>query len=72
MALANHIGHDKRGNKIFVRDAEGNEIVATKNERVREVREGTPIYRTVEVKQKVVDDNTGQIAETFREWLTSV
>ena len=72
MALANHIGHDKRGNKTFVRDTEGNEIVITKAERVREVQEGTPLYRTVETKQKVEDDNTKQIAEAFRKWLTSV
>ena len=72
MALANHVGHDKRGNKTFVRDAEGNEIVETTIERVRDVHDGTPLYRTVEVKQKVVDDNTKQIAETFRKWIASV
>lgn len=72
MALANHIGHDKRGNKTFVRDKEGNEIVVSKKERVQEVHEGTPVYRNVEVKQKVVDDNTGQIAGAFQEWLASV
>ena len=69
MALANHIGHDKRGNKTFVRDAEGNEIVETIVDRIREFHDGTPVYRTVEVKQKVRDDNTGQIAEAFRQWL---
>lgn len=72
MALANHIGHDKRGHKTFVRDAEGNEIVVTKEERVQEVHEGTSFYRRVEVKQKVEDDNTEQIAKAFREWLVSV
>ena len=71
-ALANRIGHDKRGNMTFVRDAEGNEIVETTVERVRDVHDGTPLYRTVEVKQKVVDDNTQQIAETFRKWLASL
>lgn len=69
MALANHIGHDKRGNTTFVRDEDGNEIVVAKEERVRDVHQGTPVYRTVEVKEKVKDDNTQQIAETFREWL---
>lgn len=70
MALANHIGHDKRGNKTFVRDAEGNEIVETIVDRIREFHNGIPTYRTVEVKQKVRDDNTQQIAEAFRQWLT--
>ena len=72
MALANHIGHDKRGNTTFVRDEEGNEIVVSKEERVRDVHQGTPVYRTVEVKEKVKDDNTQQIAEAFREWLTTL
>ena len=72
MALANHIGHDKRGNKTFVRDAEGNEILTSKEERVREVHQGTVLYRSIEVKQKVEDDNTRQIAEAFRNWLASV
>ena len=70
MALANHIGHDKRGNTTFVRDSEGNEIVETTLEPIREIQDGTPIYRTVEVRQKVVDDNTEQIAKSFQEWLT--
>ena len=72
MALANHIGHDKRGNTTFVRDEDGNEIVVSKEERVRDVHQGTPVYRTVEVKEKVKDDNTQQIAEAFREWLTAL
>lgn len=71
MALANHVGHDKRGNVTFVRDSEGNEVVVTKEERIQEVHEGTPVYRTVEVKQKVLDDNTKEIAAAFRTWLDS-
>lgn len=72
MALANHIGHDKRGNKTFVRDTAGNEILSTREERVREVHEGTALYRTIAVRQKIEDDNTKQIAEAFRKWLTSL
>ena len=72
MALANHIGHDKRGKKTFVRDADGNEIVETTVERVREAHDGTLSYRTVEVRQKVEDDNTTEIAHLFRRWLASL
>lgn len=71
MALANHIGHDKRGNKTYVRDAEGNEIVETVEERIRDVQNGTPYYRTIEVKQKIEDDNTKHIARAFRDWLVA-
>lgn len=69
MALANHVGHDKRGNTTYVRDEDGNEVVETHNERVREVHEGTSAYREVETSFKVVDDNTEQIAGRFRAWL---
>ncbi len=69
MALANHVGHDKRGNTTFVRDAEGNDVVVPKKERVQEVHDGTKVYRTVEVKQKVLDDNTEDIATAFRAWI---
>ena len=27
MAIANHVGHNKRGNKTYVRDRKGNEII---------------------------------------------
>ena len=70
MALASRIGHDKRGNKTFVRDDKGDEIVVTRKERVQQVRDGAVVYRTVEVKEKVEDDNTAHVAEAFREWLT--
>jgi len=69
MALANHIGHDKRGNRTYVRDADGNEIVETRTERLQEVHEGSTVYKTVEVRQKIEDDNTLEIAKSFRQWL---
>lgn len=69
MALANHIGHDKRGNKTYVRDANGNEIVETRTERQQEVHDGKPVYKQIEVRQKAIDDNTLEIADAFLRWL---
>lgn len=69
MALANQIGHDKRGNVTYVRDPEGNEVVRTRKERVREIHDGVPVHREIETHEKIVADNTEQIAERFREWL---
>jgi type I restriction enzyme M protein len=69
MALANHVGRDKRGHETFVRDESGADVVASTTERVREVHEGVPVYREIEVRKKVVDDNTTAIAERFREWI---
>ena len=71
MALANHIGHDKRGKRTFVRDAQGNAVIVKRKERVREMHEGIAVFRNIEVAEKLVDDNTGQIAEAYREWFAS-
>lgn len=70
MALANHIGHDKRGNKTYVRDKKGNEIVEEFAEVVKEYQDGHPVYRHQKSLKKVEDDNTLQIAQEFRKWLS--
>lgn len=70
MALANHIGHDKRGNVTYVRDRRGNEIVEEVEQSIKEYEEGRPIYKKQKIKRKVVDDNTLQIAQAFRQWLS--
>ena len=69
MAVANHIGHDKRGNVTYVRDAKGNEIVEEGEEMLKEYHDGRPVYTLQRTKRKVVDDNTLQIAQAFRSWL---
>ena len=70
MALANHIGHDKRGNVTYVRDRVGNEIVDEVTELIKEYEDGRPVYRNQLTRKKVVDDNTLQIAQEFRQWLS--
>jgi type I restriction enzyme M protein len=69
MAVANHVGHDKRGSTTYVRDRRGNEIVEEREERVKEWHDGVPILRNQKARRKVVDDNTQQIAQEFRKWL---
>jgi len=69
MAVANHVGHDKRGNKTYVRDRKGNEIIEETEELVKEWRDGTPIYQRQTTRRKVADDNTIQLAQEFRRWL---
>ncbi|MEW5773210.1 MAG: N-6 DNA methylase [Thermodesulfobacteriota bacterium] len=70
MALANHIGHDKRGNKTYVRDKKGNEIVEEAEEVIKEYEHGVPVYKKQKTQRKVLDDNTLQIAKEFRKWLS--
>ncbi len=69
MALANHIGHDKRGNVTYVRDKGGNEVVEEIDERIKEYEDGRPVIKYQKIQKKVVDDNTEQIAQEFRHWL---
>lgn len=70
MAVANHIGHDKRGNVTYVRDKKGNEIVEEVEEILKEYEDGKPIYKKQRTRRKVIDDNTLQIAQAFRTWLS--
>lgn len=70
MAVANHVGHDKRGNVAYVRDSKGNEIIEEAEETIKDWVDGTPVYRRERRQRKVVDDNTQQIAQEFRRWLS--
>lgn len=70
MAVANHIGHDKRGNRTYVRDKLGNEVVQEMERSIIEYVDGIPVYKPQRVQEKVVDDNTLQIAQEFRRWLS--
>lgn len=70
MAVANHVGHDKRGNRTYVRDYKGNEIVEEIEETSKEYVDGRPVYTLQKVQKKVLDDNTLQVAQAFRKWLS--
>ncbi len=69
MAVANHVGHDKRGNHTFVRDARGNELFEEVEKQIWEFESGVRVVRNHKVLTKIRDDNTRQIAEVFRQWL---
>ncbi|HTS19652.1 MAG TPA: N-6 DNA methylase [Verrucomicrobiae bacterium] len=70
MAMANHIGHDKRGNITYVRDRKGNEVVEEVTEMVKDNEDGMIVFINQKTRKKVTDDNTLQIAQAFREWLS--
>jgi type I restriction enzyme M protein len=71
MAICDHVGHDKRGNTVYVRDDEGYEVVADVEDAVSvdAARLGEEAFRT---QARVVDDNTQEIANAFREWFTGL
>lgn len=72
MALGDHIGHDKRGNAIYIRDSDGNEVLEEITKESKEYDGRQRIYRRETILCKVPDDNTSKIAEAFRAWLPSL
>lgn len=70
MAMVEKIGHDKRGNPLFKRDKEGNEILVPDKNNVLVMGETGEGVRTVahEQKVKVEDDQTPDVPAIFSEW----
>ena len=71
MALGNHIGHDKRGTEVYMRDPRGHEIIEEYEQELREYEDGRRVVRRHKTLRKVLDDNTLDIAEAYRSWLPS-
>lgn len=70
MAIVDKIGHDKRGNPLFKRDKEGNEILVPDKNNVLILGETGDGVKTVahEQKVKVEDDQTPAVPTIFAEW----
>lgn len=70
MAMVDKIGHDKRGNPSFKRDAEGNEILVPDNNNVLVMDEPNDGAKTVLHQQtkKVEDDQTPDVPGIFAKW----
>ena len=69
MTMIDHIGHDKRGGKIFKRDEKGNIIMLEKEEMIKEKdSEGNVVVRKEINQAKVVNDQTIHVANIFAKW----
>lgn len=70
MAMVDKVGHDKRGNPIFKRDKEGNEILVpdTSSILVSGSLADNPQTVSHEQKKKVEDDQTSDVPPIFAEW----
>lgn len=71
MAVAEKIGHDKRGNVIYRRTATGEDVQVERTEEVKEIDPdtGEEVIRLVTVKEKDPDDELPSVAGAFRNWL---
>jgi len=69
MAIAETVGHDRRGNTLFVRDADGAEVVFAETHDVLRRRANRQVPVTVTSRRKRVDDDLPRVAEAYREYL---
>lgn len=70
MAMVDRIGHDKRGNLLFKRDKQGNEILVPETNNIialGRIASGEATVQTAS-KVKVIDDQTIYVPKVFSQW----
>jgi type I restriction enzyme M protein len=74
MAVTERIGHDKRGQVIYRRNAEGEDVLVARQEGgvapASDSPAGEPVV--VEVLEKVIDDELPEAAEAYLAWIAKV
>ena len=70
MAVAEKVGFDRRGNTLYKRSPDGEEILEDVEEVERIRVDGHLVERTLRRKKKIVDDDLPRIAEAYREFRT--
>lgn len=68
MAVAEKIGHDKRGNTIHRRTPDGDDLVVERTEHVPDPKDDDKLVQTV-VKGRLVDDELPEVARAYVQWL---
>lgn len=68
MAVAEFVGHDRRGKDIYRRDADGYELYETYDVELTALRDGQPVTETRQLRRKQVADDLPIIAHAYREW----
>ena len=66
MAVAEKVGFDRRGNALFRRSPEGEEITELRETNETVTRDGRQVTRTLRRREKIVDDDLPKIAESYR------
>jgi type I restriction enzyme M protein len=68
MAVAERVGFDRRGNKIYKRSAQGDDVVKEVETIETITVRGKKVARTLKRKQKIIDDDLPIIAERYRDF----
>lgn len=71
MAVAEKIGHDKRGTVIWRRTPDGSDALVKRIEAVAEIDQesGSEVLRSVEVTDRQIDDELPEVAQAYLDWL---
>jgi type I restriction enzyme M protein len=70
MAVAEMIGHDKRGNVVYKRASDGGDLLVTKEETVTAFGDsGEEIQVVVVSQERAVDDDLPLVSSAYRRWL---
>jgi type I restriction enzyme M protein len=68
MAVAEKVGFDRRGNTLYKRGPDGEELVEEVEHRERVRVNGRSVVRVLRRKEKTLDDDLPRIAEAYREF----
>lgn len=68
MAVAEKVGFDRRGNTLYKRGPDGEELVEEREYRERVKVSGESVVRVLRRKEKTLDDDLPRIAEAYREF----
>ena len=63
--VAEKVGFDRRGNTLYRRSPEGEEIIRTEEELETVIVNGRRITRTLRRKKRIVDDDLPEIAKRY-------
>ncbi|MEB8389448.1 N-6 DNA methylase [Rhodobacteraceae bacterium KMM 6894] len=66
--VTDKIGHDKRGNPIFLRDQDGNDVIEEHELDVTVIVDGEEQLTTIRESVRVVDDQLPLVPSLFHEW----
>jgi type I restriction enzyme M protein len=71
MAVAEKIGHDKRGNVIYRRTDDGEDALVKRIEAVTEIDQetGAEVLSEIEVTERQIDDELPEVATAYLRWL---
>jgi type I restriction enzyme M protein len=72
MAVAEKVGHDKRGNVVYKRTDTGDDVLVTRLETVNTIdpQTGNEVLQSIEVRERQVDDELPEVATAYLRWLS--